>query len=74
MFVIFGTRTREKMIRTEQFYCSKCATQRDGKLKQIGKWFTLFCIPIFQYENVGKYLECEVCHRSYKPLGQGKAA
>ena len=71
MFIIFGTRTREKVTGARQFYCSKCGTKRDGKQKRLGKWFTLFFIPIFQYEKLGEFVECDVCHRAYKSFEGG---
>ncbi|OCG27827.1 hypothetical protein A9G11_12060 [Gilliamella sp. wkB108] len=74
MFIIFGTRGREVHEKSGQFNCPKCCSQQntvtDEKQQQytqikVAKYFTLFFIPIFSYETLGRYIKCDHCHSEY---------
>ena len=65
--IIYGHKTREKVIATGQFDCPKCEAIRTYNHKKIGQWFTLFFTPLFQIKELGEYVECESCLRAYKP-------
>ncbi|MWN05933.1 hypothetical protein [Gilliamella sp. Pas-s95] len=74
MFIIFGTRGREVNERSGQFNCPNCCSQQntttDEKKQKytqikIAKYFTLFFIPIFSYETLGRYIKCNECNNDY---------
>jgi transcription elongation factor Elf1 len=64
--IIWGSRGREKVLSSGQFYCPKCNTMRPYKLKSVGRYFTLYFIPLFQTKKVGEYVECQFCHQAFK--------
>ena len=35
--------------------------------RRIGRYFTLYFIPVFQIEKLAEYIECQVCHHVYPP-------
>jgi transcription elongation factor Elf1 len=64
--IIWGSRGREKVISSGQFYCPKCNIMRPYKLKSVGRYFTLYFIPLFQTKKMGEYVECQFCHQAFK--------
>lgn len=74
MFIIFGSRGREVNEESGQFNCPTCCSQQnivnDAKQQQytqikVAKYFTLFFIPIFSYETLGRYIKCNHCNSDY---------
>lgn len=65
--IIWGSKGREIELSSGQFYCPKCDTTRPYKHKRLAKYFTIYFIPLFQIENLGEYIECQVCHQTFKP-------
>ncbi len=65
--IIWGSRGREIEISSGQFHCPNCDTARPYRHKRVAKYFTLYFIPLFQTENLGEYIECQVCLQTYKP-------
>jgi hypothetical protein len=65
--IIWGSRGREKEMSSGQFYCPKCATLRPYKFKRVGKYFTLYFIPLFETKKLGEYVECQHCHQTFNP-------
>ncbi|MGC1377412.1 MAG: zinc-ribbon domain-containing protein [Anaerolineales bacterium] len=65
--IIFGSRRREIELSSGQFHCPKCDATRAYKRKRAGKYFTLYFIPLFQFENLGEYIVCQTCQQAYKP-------
>ena len=74
MFIIFGNKGREVIENTGQFNCPNCCSQQyitgDQKQQQysqikVAKYFTLFFIPIFDYETLGRYIKCQHCDSDY---------
>ncbi len=67
MFIIFGTRGMTTRVRAEeplQSACPEC--QSDLSLKSLKRWFTLFFIPIFPFNTVQTFYQCDKCKSSYK--------
>jgi len=65
--IIWGSKGRIKTIAEGQFLCPRCRAVKPYIHKQIGKYFTLYFIPLFQTENVGEYLECQSCFTTFDP-------
>ncbi|MCX8574390.1 MULTISPECIES: zinc-ribbon domain-containing protein [unclassified Gilliamella] len=74
MLIIFGSRGREVNEKTGQFNCPSCCTQQniktDEKQQQytqvkVARYFTLFFIPIFSFQTLGRYIRCNHCHSEY---------
>lgn len=65
--VIWGSKGKEKEISQGQFFCPKCDTLRPYKHKRISKYFTLYFIPLFETQNLGEVVECQVCNGGYNP-------
>ena len=65
--IIWGSKGREIELASGQFYCPKCDASRPYKRKRIARYFTLYFIPLFQIENLGEAVECQICRQAYKP-------
>lgn len=74
MFIIFGSRGREVDEETGQFNCPNCCTvqniksdEKQQKYTQVkmARYFTLFFIPIFSFQILGRYIRCNHCHSEY---------
>jgi glutaredoxin len=65
--IIFGTRARYKIVRSGQFFCPHCQTQRQYDHKQGRNYFSLYFIPIFPIGDAGEFIECQTCGRTYAP-------
>ena len=65
--IILGSRRREFELSSGQFHCPNCDAIRAYKRKRAGKYFTLYFIPLFQFENMGEYIVCQTCQQAYKP-------
>ena len=67
MILIFGTRGRitrssEKDILDKA--CPNCSA--DLELKDLKKWFTLFFMPVFPFNTLDTFYQCNNCESSYK--------
>lgn len=65
--IIFGTRARFKTVDTGQFFCPHCQTNRRYDRKQGKNYFALYFIPLIPLNDVGEFIECQTCHRTYAP-------
>lgn len=74
MFIIFGTKGREVNEHTGPFNCPNCCAQQNiaGDKKQhqytqikVAKYFTLFFIPIFSFQTLGRYIKCQHCNSDF---------
>jgi len=65
--IIWGSKGREKTVAEGQFFCPKCRAMRPYKYKKVGKYFTLYFIPLFETKNLGEYIECQICRTPFKP-------
>ena len=64
--IIWGTKYRELVERNGTFFCPECMTKTSFKLKKCSKYFTLYFIPIFELENIGRFVECDNCESKFK--------
>jgi hypothetical protein len=61
MFIIWGTRTFQKIMgNTVMYTCGHCGNSNHFQIIRAGDWFTLFFIPIFPFYY--RYLIlCPIC-------------
>jgi hypothetical protein len=69
--IIYGYKSREIDVASGQFDCPKCDDKRLYTHKQVARYFTLFFIPLFKIKTLGEYVECQTCHRTFKPESLG---
>ncbi len=67
MFIIFGTRGVNKMIKHGDFMCPQCATTKKFRHLQVRRFFTLFFIPLIPLGTAGEYVECMSCKGTFVP-------
>jgi len=65
--IIWGSKGRGKTIATGEFYCPQCEVRRVYHYKEMGKYFTLYFIPIVKTRDLGEYVECQTCKTTFKP-------
>jgi tetratricopeptide (TPR) repeat protein len=65
--VIKGSKTRIVEVSSGRFYCPNCNASRPYRRKRAVRYATLYFIPIFQLENLGEFVECQVCLRQWRP-------
>ena len=64
--IIWGSRGRTKVISRGQFMCPRCQQLRPYEHKIIGKYFTLYFIPLFQTKKLAEYIECKFCSTPFE--------
>lgn len=64
--IIWGSKSRETTEHEGEFHCPHCAGEtRTYKLIKVSKYFTLYFIPLFPMETLGKYIKCKTCNSDY---------
>jgi hypothetical protein len=66
MFLLFGLRTRDRLISTHSGTCEYCGVIATQALVKRATKFTLFFVPLFPVRPSRYHLECGNCgtHRS----------
>src|SRR6185312_16552116 len=64
--IIFGTRTRMSVVERGQFHCPRCGPGQRYERKHAKRWFTLYFIPVFPVGDLGQFVECGLCHGTFK--------
>lgn len=64
--IIFGTRTRVSTVERGQFICPRCGPGQKYERKHAKRWFTLYFIPVFPVGDLGQFIECGLCHGTFK--------
>jgi len=59
--IIWGSKGKTKVIARGKFMCPRCQQLRSYEHKKVGKYFTLYFIPLFQTSTLGEYIECKTC-------------
>ena len=72
MFLLFGLRTRDRMIATRVMMCEVCGYTAPQALVRRTTKFTLFFVPLFAVRPSRSYLECGHC-RAFRPVDSGVA-
>ncbi|MCR9982905.1 zinc ribbon domain-containing protein [Vibrio alginolyticus] len=65
--IIWGSKGREIVEEEGSFFCPECQKETNYCLKRVGKYFTLYFIPLFQTKELGKFVECSQCLTQFKP-------
>jgi hypothetical protein len=64
--IIWGSKGKTKTIGSGTFYCPHCQARRNYEHIKVGKYFTLYFIPLFETKNLGEYIECKSCMMTFK--------
>ena len=67
MFIIFGTKTVSKTVKSGTFNCPRCNTDRPYKLEENRRYFSFFFIPTIPLEKQTDTLTCSFCKTAYVP-------
>lgn len=65
MLLIWGWRTRFKVLAEGVFHCPGCGGDRHFAHKQARSWFTLFFLPVIPLKVQGEFVECQTCKQGY---------
>ena len=66
MIIIWGTRTKEKIMAIAAPHnCESCNNTVQFQLIRVMRWFTLFWIPIFPF-SIKYFLSCPVCNNGWQ--------
>jgi hypothetical protein len=63
--IIWGSRGVSKTLVTGSFYCPACTDTRDFEHKKATRFFTLYFIPLIPMGDLGEYVECGTCKRTF---------
>ena len=76
MFLLFGFRTKEHLVRTITMMCEVCGWEAPQSLFRRTTKFTLFFVPLFPVKPSRHYLVCGHCRaaRETDPHRLGAAA
>lgn len=66
MFIL-GARPREVEMGTGKFHCPDCAEEQPYLYKRLGRYFTVYKLPVFQIEDLGDFVECQECKQTFTP-------
>lgn len=66
MVLIWGSKGKAKEIGAGIFYCPNCTSSQNYKHYELGKYFTLYFIPLFQTSKITEYIDCQRCKTSFK--------
>ena len=64
--IIWGSRGKTTDVSEGQFFCPRCQRQRQYIHKEVGKYFTLYFIPLFRTSMLGEYIECQNCFTPFE--------
>lgn len=65
--IIWGFRTRRKTLSHGHFHCPNEGVDRDCRVVEARRWFTLFFIPLIPLKVLGEFVECASCGATYDP-------
>jgi hypothetical protein len=65
MFVIMGTKERNKETGHGQFFCPSCKTTRHYIQYEAAQYFSLYFIPLFKLGAARTYIQCQYCHNMF---------
>lgn len=67
MLIPFGIRVVTTDCESGQFFCGFCRGTRQYVRKVVSRHFTVFFIRIYHIDDVGQYVECQDCNKTFKP-------
>jgi len=65
--IIWGSKGKTKVEGRGTFMCPRCNSLQPYLHHVVGKYFTLYFIPLFKTKDIGEYIECQSCFMTYKP-------
>lgn len=65
--IIFGTRGVKSTMKTGNFHCPQCASEKSYRHRKVTQFFTLYFIPLIPLGRVGEYVECDQCRGTFIP-------
>lgn len=65
--IIWGSKGKTKVKSKGSFLCPVCKSQQRYEHHVVGKYFTLYFIPLFKTKTIGEYIECKNCYMTFKP-------
>lgn len=75
--IIWGSKGKSKTVGSGVFFCPICKSRQRYHHEVIGKYFTLYFIPLFRTKKVGELIECQNCTMTFKlevlDLSKGRA-
>jgi hypothetical protein len=66
MFIIYGFRDRDIVVKSGAFDCPNCQKRKFCKHRKVETWLTVFLIPICPREIRAEYCQCDDCRRSFE--------
>jgi len=63
--IIFGTRGITSTLSKGEFNCPGCQQSAAFTHKKVRRFFTLYFIPVIPLDQLGNYVECNVCQATY---------
>ncbi|WP_347253361.1 zinc-ribbon domain-containing protein [Leminorella grimontii] len=64
--IIWGSKSREKVESQGEFHCPNCdGEKRNYSQIKVSSYFTLYFIPLFPTETLGRYVKCQTCETNY---------
>ena len=66
VFILYGFRDRDLLVKSGSFECPNCRKQRFCKHRKIESWLTVFFIPLCPWELRAEYCQCDDCRRSFE--------
>lgn len=63
--IIWGTTGRETEIGSGRFHCPVCHGTREYRLVRAARYFTLYFIPLFETQDLGRYIKCVSCQHNF---------
>jgi hypothetical protein len=64
--IIWGSRGITSTKETGEFYCPKCDSMEEYRLKQVRPFFTIYFIPLFPIGAATRYVECRCCRGTFR--------
>lgn len=65
--IIFGTKAKTKTVGKGKFNCPHCQREREYERRKAKRYFSIYFIPLIPMDDIGEFIECQTCHRSYSP-------
>jgi zinc-ribbon family len=66
MIVIYGFRNIDRETAHGDFFCPKCKQDVIYSARHVRRWFTLFLVPVFPCDTVGRFVRCRSCAACFK--------
>jgi zinc-ribbon family len=66
MFIFYSFRNRDVVVTAGAFDCPNCKRRKYCKHRKIESWLSVFGIPLFPWELLAEYCQCDDCRRSFE--------